>query len=442
MPNANPFLNALIGESWWTAGRDSVVNYRFAADYGAAWTAAEKAAFGTAFRAYEAVCNINFVETGRSAAEIIENKVTTAQTQQVRPNELAWQGWHDEPGAGQRMGFYDYTQSYWSGSLAPGGLAYWLILHEIGHAIGLEHPHSSWHSSGLFPGVGEGAFGDAGTHGLNNVRTTVMSYRMNESGSAATGQVVGPMAFDIAALQEMYRAVDAETGNNVYRIGASYWRCIWDTSGTDWLVYDSGRDAVIDLRAATLQLEPGGGGWFSGAGGLSGGFSIANRVTIENGRGGSGDDVLTGNAAGNLLAGRSGNDRASGGGGNDQLYGYAGNDVLRGGLGNDVLWGATGSDRLDGGAGADTLNGGAGADSVYLGVDTQRDAVAAGQADRIYQFDSGEDKIDLSAYGADWVWYGRQGDKWAVTVDFDNDPAFEIEFFVYGDGPRMSDFIF
>lgn len=441
MPHENPFLNALIGESWWSAGGNNVITYHFAEDYGAAWTATERAAFDAVFRAYEAVCNISFVETSRYAAEIVENKVTTAQTQQVRPNDLAWHGWHDEPGPGQRGGFYDYTKSYWDDSLGKGGTAYWLILHEIGHAIGLEHPHSTWHGSGLFPGVIDGVSGDPGTFGLNDVRTTAMSYRFTDSASPAIGQIAGPMAFDIAALQELYGAVEAQTGDNVYKLGANNWRCIWDTGGVDQFVFEGSRDAVIDLRPASLALEPGGGGWFSRAQGINGGLSIAHGVTIENARGGSGDDILVGNGADNLLDGRSGNDRLTAGNGDDRLYGYSGNDVLRCGAGNDHATGGKGNDRLEGGFGADILVGGAGADAIFLGLDGDRDIVLAGQADRIYQFDSGEDEIELSRFDADRVWIGKQGGKWLVTVDYDSDPQHEIEFTVYAIGLRMSDFI-
>ncbi len=49
---------------------------------------------------------------------------------------------------------------------------------------------------------------------------------------------------------------------------------------------------------------------------------------VENGRGGSGNDVLWGSAQGNLLEGAGGNDHLYGGGGVDSLYGDAGNDRL------------------------------------------------------------------------------------------------------------------
>ncbi|WP_242046789.1 Calx-beta domain-containing protein [Calothrix parietina] len=92
----------------------------------------------------------------------------------------------------------------------------------------------------------------------------------------------------------------------------------------------------------------------------------ANNV-IENARGGSGNDRLTGNALNNNL---------TGGSGNDQLQGLAGDDTLWGGLGDDILTGGTGKDKY--------LFQGSGAFTSTLGVDY------------ISNFEAGEDLIVLS----------------------------------------------
>jgi VCBS repeat-containing protein len=60
-------------------------------------------------------------------------------------------------------------------------------------------------------------------------------------------------------------------------------------------------------------------------------------TSIENLRGSSGNDILTGNDVANRLRGENGNDTLIGGDGDDTLEGGAGNDFLDGGLGNDVL---------------------------------------------------------------------------------------------------------
>jgi len=81
------------------------------------------------------------------------------------------------------------------------------------------------------------------------------------------------------------------------------------------------------------------------ASGIAGGiFNIAN-VT-----GGSGNDVLIGNAAVNLLRGGDGNDILIGGDGADLLFGGGGRDLLIGGFGADLLDGGDDDDILIGGA--------------------------------------------------------------------------------------------
>jgi Ca2+-binding RTX toxin-like protein len=74
---------------------------------------------------------------------------------------------------------------------------------------------------------------------------------------------------------------------------------------------------------------------------------------VENVLGGSGDDVLIGNALGNTLNGGLGNDILLGGAGNDTLVGGPAN-----GDGQDILFGGSGQDALHGAGGQDLLFGG------------------------------------------------------------------------------------
>jgi serralysin len=274
----------------------------------------------------------------------------------------------DEPDEG--LAQFNSGDERWNAvNLAQGGFSFVTLIHEFGHGHGLAHPHDNGGHSGVMNGVvGEGA-GVAdyttGNYDLNQGVFTMMSYedgwQTSPYGNAETdvgyGYLGGLMAFDIAAIQDKY-GVNEEyaTGNSVYTLkdvnaAGTFYSSIWDGGGTDSIVYNGAKDATIDLRQATLDYEPGGGGFVSYAFGIFGGFTIANGVTIENASGGSGNDKLTGNAASNRLEGNAGNDTLYlwVGGGNDTALGGAGNDnfffggtlnsadVVRGGGDTDVL---------------------------------------------------------------------------------------------------------
>lgn len=222
-------------------------------------------------------------------------------------------------------------------------------------------------------------------------------------------------------------------------------------SGTD-LLLQSDRDGVGATNSFVTI--------FTISNGYTGGF------TAYNFDGFIGDLTLTGIGALNeKLTGATGNDTLSGGDGNDKLIGLAGNDTLDGGNDNDMLLGGAGDDTLIGGAGNDTanysdatggvtvslalagaqatgwgndtlsgienlsgsafndtltgdavanilssgagddsLNGGAGADSLFggSGADTFVFNLGTGQ-DTVGDFVSGTDKLNLSAFFADFT---------------------------------------
>jgi Ca2+-binding RTX toxin-like protein len=139
--------------------------------------------------------------------------------------------------------------------------------------------------------------------------------------------------------------------------------------------------------------------------------------------GGPGDDIISGTPDADILDGRAGDDRISGGAGDDSQIGNEGNDVLRGGAGNDhligddlrdesldasgrdQLLGGDGNDFILGGKGVDLLSGGAGVDDFRFMQDARSGSAAdpvldsgvgAGNRDRIIDFNSGTDRIDLA----------------------------------------------
>jgi Ca2+-binding RTX toxin-like protein len=85
----------------------------------------------------------------------------------------------------------------------------------------------------------------------------------------------------------------------------------------------------------------------------------------------------------NVFNGYYGDDMITGGSGADWLDGHGDNDTIDGGGGNDVIIGNVGYDTLTGGEGADTF-------LYYSAWDGD---------DIITDFESGKDKIDLTALG-------------------------------------------
>ena len=235
--------------------------------------------------------------------------------------------------------------SWTDAGLQKGGSAFTTVLHEIGHGLGLSHPHDDSADEGdpnppatVMRGV-TASMGSYGDFDLNQSVYTVMSYNDGWQtspagpleGVVAYGASGGFGALDIAVLQAKYGAnTSFAAGDNVYNLPASdgdgtFYMSIWDTGGVDTIsAARANVGAIIDLRAATLDYSNTGGGVVSYVTGVHGGVTIANGVVIENVIGGQGDDRITGNAANNVIAGDIGSDTIDGGAGRDtSLYGQA-----------------------------------------------------------------------------------------------------------------------
>ncbi len=379
---------------------------------GIGWTAAEAAALADAMKAWSAVTNVTFSRT--TSVNSADLWYWLARDADMIDGAL---GWHELPIAGMPVpatGAFNYEGYSWTpDSMKPGGNAFLIMLHELGHGLGLAHPHDQGNE---FPGV-TSEFNSYGDYNLNQGIFTTMSYndgyatRFPNHGDITYGGQLTPMALDIAAIQLLYgKNLAYHKGTDAYSLprynsAGTGWACIWDAGGTDRISAGSTtKAAVIDLRAATL-IGAHAGGYVSNIKGIVGGFTIANGVVIEQATGGSGNDSLNGNAAANTLYGLSGN---------DTLYGREGNDRIDGGLGID---------RLDGGTGSDTANytSISGNVAVNLGITGQQNTGAAGLdilrfienltsgagKDKLYG-NSAANRINAGA-GNDQVW-GLDGD--------------------------------
>ncbi len=425
-----------------------------------AWNAYEIARVQDAFATIEAVTNVTFSVVGNAgAADFILQLDANGQ---MDPGTLGYFYPPGTPNAG--LGVFNgaaWDRTNTTGGLERGGEDFVTVVHELLHGMGLAHPHDTGGGSQIMPGV-TSAFNSYGDHLLNQGVFTTMSYNSGfRTGPVGTpsfgpgyGHEAGPMALDIALLQEMYGAnLTTATGDDVYDLpdanlpGTAY-VAIWDASGTDELRYSGTRNATIDLRAATLAYELGGGGFISGANGIAGGYTIADGVVIENATSGSGNDTLTGNDVANLFSSGGGADSVSGGGGDDTVLGNAGADTLRGGEGVDLLdYSASGGavtvdlgsntasgndaagddiagfeqvtgsgfgDVLAGDGGNNTLDGGGGSD--HLSGDDGADHLIGGFASDTLLGGNGRDTLD-GGYGDDEI-NGGSGRDTAVYAGF------------------------
>jgi serralysin len=216
------------------------------------------------------------------------------------------------------------------------------LVHELGHALGLDHM-GNYNGSGTWT---PSAYEDS------NV-LSVMSY-FGPNWGTGTGSGFGqvawadwvnasnvlyspqtPMLNDVMAIQAMYGAdLTTRTGNTVYGFNSTVGTAsggIFDFTlnlNPILCIYDAAGNDTLDLSgwstSSTISLVP---GTFCSGNSMTYNISIAYTAIIENAVGGAGADALVGNAYANIL---------NGGGGNDTLNGGLGNDTLIGGTGSDT----------------------------------------------------------------------------------------------------------
>lgn len=302
--------------------------------------AAQQTTVKTVLDSYAAVANLTFTQVTESS--------TTHADMRFAQSDSPGTAWAYYPTTMAEGGdaWFNKSSGYYT-SPARGNYAFATFLHEIGHALGLEHTHE----------------GNIMPADRDSMEYSVMSYRSYVGASTTTGYVnenggfaQSLMMYDIAAIQQMYGAnYSTNSGNTVYTWNPStgqasvngvgrgapvanrVFETVWDGGGVD--TYD------FSVYATGLQVNLNPGEWtitsttqlaklkYDGTKVAVGNIANAllfngdTRSLIENAFGGSANDVIVGNQAANALKGNAGDDKLTGG---------LGDDTLDGGLGSDT----------------------------------------------------------------------------------------------------------
>jgi hypothetical protein len=389
------------------------------------WRPFEMQAWQKAVQGWANVANVTFnqVFTAEEALlrERLEDQATAGGTVSAS---------HSLPSANpnaQSQGTYNFeavnVRQWTPDQMEPGGNFHRTFIHEVGHGLGLKHPHdggSGAFGGNYFPGIDSTMTSaerqrSLGVLDLNHMFGSVMSYihgyEFDEQGHVQVvptrqrpvaddffldhGFAATPMAYDIAAIQYLYGAnMNYRTGNNVYILPDSndphpfvrgepneagvpesiiyqpdtaYWESIWDAGGIDEIRYDvmdADGNAVAGKRNVIIDLTPATLDMSeTGYGVLSYAAFIGGGYTIANG-------VVIENA--------------TGGDGNDTLKGNFAGNVILGRGGDDTITATGGLDTVDGGAGFDRLvfsGFGRGDVTISLGLSEDRSSIGWSAAD-------------------------------------------------------------
>lgn len=283
----------------------------------------------------------------------------------------------------------DYSRSASASQLANTDF-YAVAVHELGHALGLEH--------------------------VNDRSQVMYPYLIEQDGELGDGDLAGiHILYGPAPGTDARADVGSDSGETFNYSANSASIKLWGLGGQDILRSGAGADALYG-GAGNDTLE-------SGAGNDSLRDSFGNDRHVA----GAGSDVIRdfagqntidGGEDGDVIVGGYGADRAIGGAGNDALLSdwYASNFLF----GNDVLDGGAGNDRMMGGLGQDVFvfRPNEGNDTIgRLSLGSNDVVTSLSGAD----FLIGSDRLDVRAFG-----FGNAGEALDALRGSGGDTIFEL----------------
>lgn len=134
-------------------------------------------------------------------------------------------------------------------SFEPGSQGWFLLMHELGHSLGLKHPHDDG-------GTGHPTFKELGIGQLDRDYVSVMSYNDDANWNIFEWDPATPMIFDVIGLHYLYGPnQSANAGDTLYRVDRSeLYQTVWDASGEDTIsVAGSGEGWYVELPNHTIS---------------------------------------------------------------------------------------------------------------------------------------------------------------------------------------------
>ncbi|MBW0006164.1 MAG: M10 family metallopeptidase [Sphingomonas sp.] len=399
------------------------------------FTAEQRDAARAAIQLWDDLIAPSFREVNGAGADIVYMNTTTGPAQAAAYTPFLGGG-HGRFGHVQGDTFVNPDQAD-NFDLQPGGYGQTTLVHETGHAIGLEHPGDYNFAVG-----GNITYDHDAEYFQDSYQYSIMSY-FNSGETGATGFVnwltggyyqtpQTPMVDDIAAVQKMYGAdLTTRTGNTTYGFNSTAGRDVFDftiNKNPFLTIYDAGGHDTLDLSGfahnSVLDLRE--GHFSSGFSEVVDATEAASMNTMygTNFSAATWNFIFEGGAASLGIPGFLSDNIGI-------AYGTVIEDGKTGG-GNDKLIGNDVGNRLDGGAGNDTYTGNGGADTFVIGQ--------KGFTDTITDFQAGVDKLDLRALHTDASHVHYSGS--TMLIDLDNNGTVDLAIVSQSGAISTSDILF